>query len=48
MNKGHRYIVRYKGFLQKVERSFETYERALQWVRQAGKEKEAIITKETA
>lgn len=29
-------IVRYKGFLQTVERTFESLERAVQWARQCG------------
>ena len=37
------YVVTYKGFLQEVKRKFDTYDRALQWLRQCGKEKEATI-----
>jgi len=41
-----RYIVEYKGFLQNIKREFESYEKALQWARQVGKEKEATISYE--
>lgn len=35
----------YKGFVQKIVRTFATKREAVQWVRQVGKEREAIITK---
>lgn len=39
------YIVTYKGFLQIIKRMFEDYDRAMQWARQVGKEREAKIIK---
>jgi len=37
------WVVRYRGFLQQVERFFSTKERAEQWARQVGVIRWAII-----
>jgi len=39
------WTVTYRGFLQVVCRTFATRKRAVQWVRQVGKEREATITR---
>lgn len=36
-------IVEYDGFLQHIKREFETLERATQWLRQVGKDKDLSV-----